>query len=135
VFDPRKLTTTFLPGAHELGPPPPAPRRYTLTHNDLTGQLALSIGGCYNAAQVSGWYTRLIRCALQPDQGVLTVMVLVQIRCADGDGDCAVCLDGAFGMALVLLLLFECIENACDVKGFNVARAHKQGLRSWQNDS
>ncbi|KAK9908699.1 hypothetical protein WJX75_001621 [Coccomyxa subellipsoidea] len=61
VFDPRKLSTTFLPGCTESGPLPPAPRRYTLTHNDLTGQLRLSIGSAYNRAQVSGWYTRLIR--------------------------------------------------------------------------
>ncbi|CAL8460753.1 g284 [Coccomyxa elongata] len=61
VFDPRKLTTTFLPGSTESGPLPPAPRCYTLTHNDLTGQLRLSIGSTYNWAQVSGWYTRLIR--------------------------------------------------------------------------
>lgn len=61
VFDPRKLSTTFLPGSTESGPLPPAPRCYTLTHNDLTGQLRLSIGSTYNWAQVSGWYTRLIR--------------------------------------------------------------------------
>ena len=59
VFNPGKLTTTFLPGA---GPTAQLdPRRYTLTHNDLTGQLALSIGAVYNTAQVSGWYTQLIR--------------------------------------------------------------------------
>jgi hypothetical protein len=59
VFNPSKLTTTFLPGASPAGPLDP--RRYTLTHNDLTGQLALSIGAVYNTAQVSGWYTQLIR--------------------------------------------------------------------------
>ncbi len=61
IFDPRKLTTTFLPGASGTEPQPPAPRRYTLTHNDITGQLNLSIGCNYNTVQVSGWYTRLIR--------------------------------------------------------------------------
>ena len=61
IFDPRKLTTTFLPGASGTEPQPPAPRRYTLTHNDITGQLNLSIGCNYNSVQVSGWYTRLIR--------------------------------------------------------------------------
>ena len=61
VFDPRKLTTTFLPGTSLTEPQPPAPRRYTLTHNDITGQLSLSIGSNYNMVQVSGWYTRLIR--------------------------------------------------------------------------
>ena len=61
IFDPRKVTTTFLPGASGTEPQPPAPRRYTLTHNDITGQLNLSIGCNYNTVQVSGWYTRLIR--------------------------------------------------------------------------
>ena len=42
---------------------PPAPRRYTLTHNDLTGELQLSVGGAFNMAQISSWYNRLIRCA------------------------------------------------------------------------
>ena len=61
VFDPRKRTTTFLPGTSETETQTPAPRRYTLTHNDITGQLSLSIGSNYNLVQVSGWYTRLIR--------------------------------------------------------------------------
>jgi hypothetical protein len=30
-------------------------RRYTLTHNDLTGALHLSVGCDYNAEQVAGW--------------------------------------------------------------------------------
>jgi hypothetical protein len=46
------------------GPTPPAPRRYTLTHNDLTGELQLSVGLAYNTAQISSWYNRLIRCDL-----------------------------------------------------------------------
>lgn len=66
VFNARKLRVTFLPGASASGPAPPQPRRYTLTHNDITGQLALSIGAAYNWPQVSGWYTRLIRCAATP---------------------------------------------------------------------
>ncbi len=61
MFDPRKLTTTFLPGASGAEPQAPVPRRYTLTHNDITGQLYLSIGCNYNTVQVSGWYTKLIR--------------------------------------------------------------------------
>lgn len=39
----------------------PLPRRYTLTHNDVTGALALSIGDQYNSAQLEGWYVRMIR--------------------------------------------------------------------------
>ena len=37
------------------------PRRYTLTHSDLTGDLYLTIGKQYNKAQISNWYTRLMR--------------------------------------------------------------------------
>lgn len=39
----------------------PVRRRYTLTHNDLTGSLQLSVGREYNKDQVSGWYTRIVR--------------------------------------------------------------------------
>ena len=38
-----------------------ATRTYTLTHNDLTGALLLSIGPRVNAEQVRGLYTRLVR--------------------------------------------------------------------------
>jgi len=37
------------------------PRRYTLTHSDITGQLFLSIGNEYDTKQISGLYTRLMR--------------------------------------------------------------------------
>jgi hypothetical protein len=37
------------------------PRRYTLTHNDITGALTLSIGSEYNQQQVQGFYTRILR--------------------------------------------------------------------------
>ena len=36
-------------------------RRYTLTHNDLTGFLTLSVGEAYNSEQLSGLYTRFLR--------------------------------------------------------------------------
>jgi Staygreen protein len=36
-------------------------RRYTLTHSDATGDLYLTIGPEYNARQVAGLYTRLMR--------------------------------------------------------------------------
>jgi hypothetical protein len=67
-FDPAKLSVRLLPGAADgadarPGPPAPPPprRRYTLTHNDLTGELTLSIGAEYNRAQLGGWWTRLLR--------------------------------------------------------------------------
>jgi hypothetical protein len=37
------------------------PRRYTVTHNDITGHIALSIGEDFDVHQISGWYTRLVR--------------------------------------------------------------------------
>lgn len=37
------------------------PRKYTLTHSDLTGELFLSIDAEYDRKQISGFYTRLMR--------------------------------------------------------------------------
>ncbi|KAL0049690.1 hypothetical protein WJX82_007768 [Trebouxia sp. C0006] len=60
-FKPSKLTVQRFPGTRQTGLCPQHPRRYTLTHNDLTGQLLLTIGHHYNKAQLSGWYNRLLR--------------------------------------------------------------------------
>lgn len=49
------------PGTVQSGLCPQHPRLYTLTHNDLTGQLLLTIGHQYNRKQLSGWYNRLLR--------------------------------------------------------------------------
>jgi hypothetical protein len=56
---PEKLHVTFLSGATPEGPV--TPRRYTLTHSDITGDLFLGIGADYNRSQISGWYTRFMR--------------------------------------------------------------------------
>lgn len=38
------------------------PRRcYTLTHNDITGALSLTVDTDYNYRQISGFYTKLLR--------------------------------------------------------------------------
>jgi hypothetical protein len=37
------------------------PRRYTLTHSDMTGELFLTIARDYDRKQISGWYTRFMR--------------------------------------------------------------------------
>jgi hypothetical protein len=37
------------------------PRRYTLTHSDVTGELYLTIGQDYDRGQISGLYPRLMR--------------------------------------------------------------------------
>jgi hypothetical protein len=58
-FNPNKLNVTFK--ADEAPSELVLPRRYTLTHSDLTGELFLTIGDEYDDAQVSGWYTRMMR--------------------------------------------------------------------------
>eukprot|EP00877_Chromochloris_zofingiensis_P006390 jgi/Chrzof1/2003/Cz10g29110.t1_NYE1[v5.2] len=60
-FQPSKLSVSFMPGTSSCGPAPPSPRCYTLTHNDLTGSLQLSIGPSHNQRQVHGFYTRWLR--------------------------------------------------------------------------
>jgi len=37
------------------------PRRYTLTHSDITGRLFLTVGQEYDRDKLSGWQTRLMR--------------------------------------------------------------------------
>ena len=58
-LNPKKLHVTYLTGAtpDKLI----VPRRYTLTHSDITGNLFLSIGGEYDTKQTSKLYTRLMR--------------------------------------------------------------------------
>jgi len=60
-FKPEKLTVTYSPGTTTTSPAPPSSRRYTLTHNDITGELQLTVGRDYNQEQISGFYTRLLR--------------------------------------------------------------------------
>lgn len=56
---PEKLHITFGP---DTGPEGPAtPRRYTLTHSDMTGDLFLTIGQAYDEEQLSELQTRLMR--------------------------------------------------------------------------
>lgn len=56
---PEKLHVQFVAGVEPEGPV--VPRRYTLTHSDATGDLFLTVGPDYDRAQISGWYTRLLR--------------------------------------------------------------------------
>jgi len=55
----EKLHVTYLTGA--IPDKLTLPRRYTLTHSDITGELFLSIGREYDAKQISRLYTRLMR--------------------------------------------------------------------------
>jgi hypothetical protein len=58
-LNPDKLHVTYLTGTtpESLA----LPRRYTLTHSDVTGELFLSIGSEYDTKQISRLYTRLMR--------------------------------------------------------------------------
>ena len=58
-LNPNKLHVTFLSGVEtdKLV----LPRRYTLTHSDITGELFLFIGHDYDRRQISKLYTRLMR--------------------------------------------------------------------------
>jgi hypothetical protein len=58
-LNPEKLHVRFAPGTGPEGPV--APRRYTLTHSDATGDLFLTIGPDYDRRQIAGWQTRLMR--------------------------------------------------------------------------
>ena len=55
----EKLHTRLAAGVDPTRPV--SPRCYTLTHSDRTGDLYLTIGAEYDEAQISGWYTRLMR--------------------------------------------------------------------------
>jgi hypothetical protein len=58
-LNPDKLHVTYLAGTtpEELI----VPRRYTLTHSDITGNLFLSVGSKYDTKQTSRLYTRFMR--------------------------------------------------------------------------
>lgn len=56
-YKPEKLHVELTPELQEAS----LPRCYTLTHSDRTGDLFLTIAQQYNQAQLSGWYTRLMR--------------------------------------------------------------------------
>jgi len=58
-LNPDKLHVTYL--ANTTPASLTLPRRYTLTHSDITGQLFLSIGNEYDTKQISRLYTRLMR--------------------------------------------------------------------------
>jgi hypothetical protein len=65
-LDPTKLSIVHLSPSISNPLPDPLPpglpqRCYTLTHNDLTAHIQLSIGERYNTQQLSNWYTRLVR--------------------------------------------------------------------------
>lgn len=67
-FDPPPFKPSKLKIAFDLEAEHPTPahlpileRRYTLTHNDITGSLLLTVGRRFSALQLSGWYSQLLR--------------------------------------------------------------------------
>jgi hypothetical protein len=58
-LNPEKLHVKYMPGVTECAPK--APRCYTLTHSDSTGDLFLSIGQCFDVEKISKLYTRFMR--------------------------------------------------------------------------
>jgi hypothetical protein len=54
-----KLHVTYLSGTNS--DKLVLPRRYTLTHSDITGELFLSMGNQYNTKQIARLYTKLMR--------------------------------------------------------------------------
>ena len=62
-FDPDRVSVSFCEDS-VLNDSPTSllkPRRYTLTHNDLTRHLTLSVSKEFNETQTSIWYTKLLR--------------------------------------------------------------------------
>jgi len=58
-LNPKKLHVAYLTGANPEDLV--LPRRYTLTHSDITGELFLTISNEYDTKQTSSLYTRLMR--------------------------------------------------------------------------
>ncbi len=58
-LNPEKLHVTYLSGT--TPEKFTLPRRYTLTHSDITGELFLSIGNQYNTKQISKLYTKFMK--------------------------------------------------------------------------
>jgi len=60
-FDPDRVSVAFEAKTTGIEAESLLQRRYTLTHNDLTRNLTLTVGEAFNDAQTSIWYTRLLR--------------------------------------------------------------------------
>ena len=61
-FDPDRVSVSFAEDTCRRIAEPDRTRRYTLTHNDLTQHLTLSVASDFNPdGQADVWYTRLLR--------------------------------------------------------------------------
>jgi Staygreen protein len=84
-FNAEKLSVRYLDGSSgpttgAMSPGGHLRRRYTLTHNDLTGELTLSVGREYNAQQVTGWCVSLPTCCCEVSWSFLTCPLLLHSR-------------------------------------------------------
>ena len=59
-FDPSRCSVFFL-DTHRSAPAPGRERRYTLTHNDVTRHLTMSVAPDFNGGQTAVWITRGLR--------------------------------------------------------------------------
>ena len=60
-FDPERVSVSFDATSTQVEPESLLQRRYTLTHNDVTRNLTLTVGDAFNDDQTSIWYTKLLR--------------------------------------------------------------------------
>ena len=60
TFDPKRCSVFFL-GTNPTRAEPHRERRYTLTHNDLTRHLTMSVASDFNGGQTDVWVTRVLR--------------------------------------------------------------------------
>jgi Staygreen protein len=143
-LNPKKLRVTYLPGASQDGPL--SPRRYTLTHSDVTAQLFLSIGRDYDAERLSHWYTRLMRDEVLAEWETLNGEPSLMVHCHVSGGivfGCAGMRDGIFRRELQLALegircgdqiLVEAhpgLDKASVLVHFHAAQARYDVEESW----
>ena len=78
-LNPEKLHVTYLEGVSETEPL--SPRRYSLTHSDITGELFLSIGLDYDQDRLARWYTRFMRDEVMAEWQTGADGVLLVVHC------------------------------------------------------
>ena len=88
-FDPERVLVSFCEYSMLNNSPATTskslvqPRRYTLTHNDMTRNLTLSVSKEFNEVQTSIWYTKLLRDEVLAEWRSDGLHVFVQVS-ADG---------------------------------------------------
>jgi hypothetical protein len=83
-FNPTNLHVQLAQSTREDGPI--QPRAYTLTHSDSTGELFLTIGLVYDAKQIGGWYTRMMRDEVLAEWREVDKMYELHVHCEVGRG-------------------------------------------------